>query len=160
MNYYEILEVREDTSEEVIRMAYKALIKKYHPDVYQGDKEYANRVTEQLNQAYEILSNPKLHSGYDEFLSSCHRPNDGNGFTKDKEGLKTKKTHLTPLTFLLIAGILFVSFCAYSLYSQNQTYANEIENKDKKIAEQVRKIASLEVSLNSKKLNPLPPERR
>ena len=37
MTYYEILEVAETASEEVIRMAYKALAKKYHPDVFKGD---------------------------------------------------------------------------------------------------------------------------
>ena len=31
-NYYEILEVKNDASDEVIKAAYKALIKKYHPD--------------------------------------------------------------------------------------------------------------------------------
>lgn len=40
MNYYEILEITSTASDEVIRMAYKALAKKYHPDTYEGDKAY------------------------------------------------------------------------------------------------------------------------
>ena len=45
MNYYEILEINEKASPEVIKMAYKALILKYHPDRYQGDKNYAEEMT-------------------------------------------------------------------------------------------------------------------
>ena len=37
VNYYELLQVREDASDEVIKMAYKALVKKYHPDTFDGD---------------------------------------------------------------------------------------------------------------------------
>ena len=41
MTYYEILEVAETASEDVIRMAYKALAKKYHPDIFTGDPQIA-----------------------------------------------------------------------------------------------------------------------
>ena len=41
MNYYEILEVSTNASKEVIKNAYRALIKKYHPDSYIGNKVYA-----------------------------------------------------------------------------------------------------------------------
>jgi DnaJ-class molecular chaperone len=38
-SYYEILEVRDDASQEVIKMAYKALCLKYHPDTTKLDKD-------------------------------------------------------------------------------------------------------------------------
>ena len=37
MTYYEVLQVMPTASPEVIQMAYKALAKKYHPDVFQGN---------------------------------------------------------------------------------------------------------------------------
>jgi DnaJ-class molecular chaperone len=40
-NYYELLEVRENASSEVISMAYKALARKYHPDIFKGDNNFA-----------------------------------------------------------------------------------------------------------------------
>ena len=45
-NYYEILEVNQKASSEVIEKAYKVLVKKYHPDLYNGEKRrvYAGRV--------------------------------------------------------------------------------------------------------------------
>ena len=35
-NYYEILEVDKNASDEIIKVAYKALVKKYHPDLKEG----------------------------------------------------------------------------------------------------------------------------
>ena len=55
MTYYEVLEVSENASEEVIRMAYKALCRKYHPDVYKGDEKFANEMMSLINEAYNFL---------------------------------------------------------------------------------------------------------
>ena len=38
-NYYDILEVNRRASKEVIEKAYKVLVKKYHPDLYTGEKQ-------------------------------------------------------------------------------------------------------------------------
>lgn len=65
MTYYEILEISEKASQEVIRMAYKALCKKYHPDVYQGDKNFAEEKMKQINEAYETLSDETKKRQYD-----------------------------------------------------------------------------------------------
>ena len=53
-NYYEILEVDKNASEEVIEKAYKTLAKKYHPDL-QNNSNSQNKM-QQINEAYEILS--------------------------------------------------------------------------------------------------------
>lgn len=70
MNYYELLEIREDASDEVIKMAYKALLRKYHPDVYKGDSEFAHEMTAKLNEAYGVLSDPEQKIIYDMMISS------------------------------------------------------------------------------------------
>lgn len=56
-NYYEILEVDKNASQEVIEKAYKALAKKYHPDLQQGatKQEYAEKM-KIINEAYDVLS--------------------------------------------------------------------------------------------------------
>lgn len=65
-NLYEILEVSEKASKEVIEKAYKVLAKKYHPDLQkEGDKENAEIKMKQINEAYEILSDDERRSKYD-----------------------------------------------------------------------------------------------
>ncbi len=63
-NYYEILEVDKNASEEVIEKAYKTLAKKYHPDL-QNNSNCQNKM-QQINEAYEILSNDFKRREYDE----------------------------------------------------------------------------------------------
>ena len=55
-DYYKILQVASDASPEVIQMAYKALAKKYHPDLNPGQEEAMQEKMQDLNEAYEILS--------------------------------------------------------------------------------------------------------
>jgi molecular chaperone DnaJ len=66
MNCYKILEVDRSASPEVIKKAYKTLCLKYHPDRYDEKKQaWATWKLQQLNQAYEILSNPRERQKYD-----------------------------------------------------------------------------------------------
>lgn len=65
MTYYELLEVREDSSAEVIKMAYKALVRKYHPDVYSGSPESSTELMAAINEAYTVLSNEEQRRAYD-----------------------------------------------------------------------------------------------
>lgn len=65
-NYYEILEVNSKASKEVIEKAYKVLVRKYHPDLYIGEKQqYAEKKTKEINEAYKILSDEFLREQYD-----------------------------------------------------------------------------------------------
>ena len=64
-NYYEILEVSENASQEVIELAYKALVKKYHPDTQPQEKvAWAEAEFKQIQEAYFILSDPSLRAQY------------------------------------------------------------------------------------------------
>ena len=68
-NYYEILEVNKKASKEVIEKAYKVLIKKYHPDLYKGEKQqYAEKKTKEITEAYRILSDEFLREQYNNEL--------------------------------------------------------------------------------------------
>lgn len=68
LNYYEILEITQDASQEVIKAAYKALVKKFHPDNINRKRD-ENRTIEEINMAYEVLSNPEQRKIYDMNLS-------------------------------------------------------------------------------------------
>ena len=64
-NYYEILEVNENASLEVIEKAYKALAKKYHPDSWPNDKRYwAEDRFKEITEAYQVLSDDFMRREY------------------------------------------------------------------------------------------------
>ena len=64
-DFYKILEVRHDASQEVIKHAYIALCKKYHPDVTKLDPRYATIKMAKINEAYHALSAPERRKNYD-----------------------------------------------------------------------------------------------
>lgn len=80
MNYYDILGISNSATKAEIKKAYKTLVKKYHPDVYEGDKSIAESKIKELNEAYETLSNPDLRKKYDDSLLAIH---DENTFTNN-----------------------------------------------------------------------------
>ena len=68
-NYYEILEVNKKASKEVIEKAYKVLVKKYHPDLYTGQKKnYAEEKIKEINEAYSVLIDEFMKEQYDSEL--------------------------------------------------------------------------------------------
>ena len=65
-NYYEILEVNKRASKEVIEKAYKVLVKKYHPDLFTGEKKiYAEKKIKEINEAYSVLTDEFMKEQYD-----------------------------------------------------------------------------------------------
>jgi curved DNA-binding protein CbpA len=72
MNYYEILNVKKDATSAEIRKSYKALMKKYHPDIYDGDKKEAEARSMEINAAYDVLSNPETRARYDFELNNLN----------------------------------------------------------------------------------------
>lgn len=62
---YKTLEVDCRASDEVIKAAYLALMKRKHPDHSKMTKSATNKVAKDLNKAYEILSNPDSRAEYD-----------------------------------------------------------------------------------------------
>jgi len=65
-NYYEILEINRDASEQEIKKAYRQLARKYHPDVNPGDKSAEERF-KLINEAYEVLSDTEKRKKYDRY---------------------------------------------------------------------------------------------
>lgn len=71
-NLYEILGVKKDAMPGEIRIAYKKLASKYHPD--RNDDPKANAIMQSITNAYDILSDPKKRKRYDETGSTDNMP--------------------------------------------------------------------------------------
>ena len=65
-DYYEVLEVPRDADEGVLKKAYRRLAMKYHPDRNPDDAE-AEEAFKECKEAYEILSDPRKRSAFDQF---------------------------------------------------------------------------------------------
>lgn len=67
-DYYDVLGVDEDASEDEIKKAYRKKAKKYHPDMNPDlDKEEAEEKFKEVTEAYEVLSDPDKRAQYDRF---------------------------------------------------------------------------------------------
>ena len=75
-DYYEVLGVNKNASEDELKKAYRQVAKKYHPDLNPGDKE-AEAKFKEANEAYAVLSDADKRRKYDQF---GHAGVDGNGF--------------------------------------------------------------------------------
>ncbi len=71
-DYYKILGVEKNAADEDIKGAYRKLAMKYHPDRNPGDKAAENKFKE-INEAYEVLHDPKKRSRYDQLGDSYYR---------------------------------------------------------------------------------------
>ncbi len=85
-NYYKIIGVAENATEEEIKTAYRKLAKKYHPDAHPGDRECEKNFRE-INEAYSVLADTEKRKKYDEQLSGTK--------SAGKSGREQKRTSST-----------------------------------------------------------------
>lgn len=77
-DYYEVLGIQKGASDDEIKKAYRACVKKYHPDLHPDDKECEEKMKE-VNEAYEVLSDSDKKSRYDQFGHAGVDPSYGGG---------------------------------------------------------------------------------
>lgn len=69
MDHYRVLQVTRDAEPEVIERAFRALSRKYHPDLgAKGDKQQLTTRMQTINEAYSVLRDPEKRRRYDESL--------------------------------------------------------------------------------------------
>ena len=103
---YEILEVSENASPEIIEKAYKTLAKKYHPDLQEeANKSKAEAMMKKINEAYDVLGNEEKRKIYNAELEA----------KREQEELEKQSTQ---------------GFQGYSenMQYQNGNYANNVYN--------------------------------
>src|SRR4051812_20307377 len=76
-DYYETLGVSKTATEDEIKSAFRKLARKHHPDVAK-DKKSAEEKFKQINEAYEVLSDPEKRKKYDQLGADWNQP--GGGF--------------------------------------------------------------------------------
>ncbi|WP_039047207.1 J domain-containing protein [Acinetobacter junii] len=133
MNLYEVLHVSENAPEEVIRLAYKGLAQKFHPDRYKGVD--ANEKMVLLRKAYETLTDETKRAEYDKYLHdiraktklqeeiSRHKAQeellkkyqDLHVNSAEKKGNKDKKINKT-VTYIII-GLIALFFGIFLLFN-------------------------------------------
>ena len=68
-NYYKILMISPEAPQEMVVKAYRVLARGYHPDRNPpGRQKWAEEKMKELNEAYEVLSNPAKRAAYDQRL--------------------------------------------------------------------------------------------
>ena len=77
-DYYEVLGVKKNATDEELKKAYRKLAKQNHPDLNPGDKAAEARFKE-INEAYEVLSDKDKRAKYDQFGFAGVDPNFGAG---------------------------------------------------------------------------------
>lgn len=131
-NYYEMLGVRQSSTNEEIRKAYINILKKYHPDIYKGDNAIAEKITAEINLAYDTLLDPEKRIKYNNFLNE-KKPNVVDNF----QNKSSVKTH-------------FNEDVKCKKYNDCEINKNKIKNNNKNKTKNINKFNNLKSNNNLK----------
>src|SRR5512137_1749958 len=79
-DYYETLSVRRDVAPDDLKKAFRHLARKYHPDLNKGSKEAEEKFKE-INEAYQVLSDPQKKAQYDQVGHVEFKPGDAASYS-------------------------------------------------------------------------------
>ena len=136
INYYKELGINKNADLQEIKSAYLKQLKKYHPDVYDGDEIFAQEKTAILNECYNTLKDDKLRSEYDKKLFGTPVTNQTTTSSNSANQTTTKKTKRENI---------FKEFTKYFKVNINlNTYNNHkqekpVQNKQKVKKEKIKK---------------------
>lgn len=66
-DYYSLLGVSRNATEKELKEAYRKMVRKYHPDLNPNNRQEAEKIFRQINEAYEVLSDPEKRKFYDKY---------------------------------------------------------------------------------------------
>ena len=78
-DYYDILGISKSASADEIKKAYRKQALEWHPDRHKDDKEAAEKRFKEINEAYQVLSDPQKRAAFDQYGSAAFTPG-GNPF--------------------------------------------------------------------------------
>lgn len=81
-DYYNVLGVKENASQDEIKKAYRKLARKFHPDMNKDDAQAENKFKE-INEAYEVLGDEEKRKKYDQFGSQWEQYTQAGGRPED-----------------------------------------------------------------------------
>src|SRR3990167_2212444 len=85
-DYYDILGVSKGASADEIKKAYRKQALEWHPDRHKDEKEAAEKRFKEINEAYQVLSNPQKKTAYDNYGHDAFTPGGGNPFAGGFQG--------------------------------------------------------------------------
>ena len=91
INYYKELGVNRDASKQEIKLAYLSMLKKYHPDVFDGDQEFAQDKTALINECYATLKDDEKRRVYDIELERVEPKQEQTKATKSEDDFVLKE---------------------------------------------------------------------
>ena len=93
-DYYKILGVSENADKDELKSAFRKLAKKYHPDRNKDD-ESAKAKFQEVNEAYNVLSNESSRKEYDEKITAFNNKKESRGFGKASKSSSKKESKST-----------------------------------------------------------------
>ncbi len=78
-DYYDLLGISKDASSADIKKAYRKQALEWHPDKHKDNKEVAEKRFKEINEAYQVLSDPEKRRAYDQFGHQAFAPGGGFG---------------------------------------------------------------------------------
>ena len=125
-NYYEILEVTRKSSIQDIKLAYRKLAKKYHPDT--NKSEMAESMFKDINEAYATLTNDEKRKKYDRQVARL-----GYGFTDSESSLSNVKYEFK--SGVNVINDLFTTILGFrkdDISGDNSSSTDDMEDKKNK----------------------------
>lgn len=122
MTHYDILEVAPHSSPDVIKNAYRALAKKYHPDLQPNEnaKQSAESIFKTLTEAYEVLSDTKRRKVYDLWLNVNNSQEEAvPPVTTVRETKTSKATILNKIGKVVLSAVLLIGIIAFVSFVVN-----------------------------------------
>lgn len=101
-DYYDILGVTKGASADEIKKAYRKQAVEWHPDRHPEDKEMAEKRFKEINEAYQVLSDPEKKRAYDNFGHSAFTP--GGSYGKAGSPFGGQPGQWGPFTYTYSAG--------------------------------------------------------